>query len=307
MKNLINKTMSVASVLLALAAADKVHAQGIVKTDMGAVAASGNSTSAGPEFKFDAGLYIMGEQDKSKWSGSTYVMVDQDSDDPNSFLVLMISKAEVDDDYGNATGYFYAGHSDDKHTSVTLKPLFLNMKGDLAEQGDLNSKSKVLIISRETDIHRSYPLMVTGRNGALNGRVLGMTASDKRTPGLISWPSSGTFIEGNNEESKIVVKGESIEVHNRGSDRDFQIISVNGDRGKFAALSEGEYDAITETVVAGSAVQKLAFFVRSPIEGQHLIVGTQRDGERGQFSLKLYSPRQKSFFDLFPGLVSHKN
>lgn len=278
------------------------HAAGALpETDLGKVYGTGvnnNPTAKGYGISLNAGVYVIGSE-KAKVRGSHYLVIDKYVNDNSRFFALMVSQS------GDRTsvGQFYMGKKIKNGAAVMLSPVFIDNNGNLAIESELSQRAAIIEISLRADAGKvRYPYLLQGHNGALNGQLMGMRASSKETIRLATGPSQ-TIFRGSNSDDNLVVSGSSVTLHGESSmQQTFELVGVNGDGGKIAAMLSGEFNTMGEYMTSDSAISKVAFFMRTSSNKELFVIASP--GYRvGEYRLKFYSPQSRDLVDFFfPGL-----
>ena len=130
---------------------------------------------------------------------------------------------------------------------------------------------------------------------------MGMRAvSDERIK-FTTWPSNNVF-EGTCDSSKIVVSGSTVAIHRDSHFQDrLELVPLNGNGGKFAAMVRTELNTMGEYMVSDSSVSRLAFFIKNDNGEENFIVASPST-EVGLYKFEYYGPQFRTFLDRwFPG------
>jgi hypothetical protein len=276
------------------------HAAGALpQTDLDKVYGTGvnNNPTSARGFSLNAGVYVIGGE-KSKIRGTNYLVIDRYANDPSRFFALMVSQENE-----SARGQFFMGKKIKNGAAIMLSPVFIDNNGNLAIESELNNRAAIIEISLRSDAGKvRYPYLLQGHNGALNGQLLGMRAASGETVRFTTRPSQ-TIFSGADSNDNLVVSGNSVTMHNASSmQQSFEMVGVNGDGGKIAAMLSGEFDTMGEYMTSDSSISRLAFFMKTA-SGKEMFVVASPSYRVGEYGLKFYSPRSRSLVDFFfPGL-----
>lgn len=273
----------------------------MVRTDLDKVFQSGQVNRSSPRVELKPGLYVVGDE-KHEGSGTHYLLVDVDVNNPDRLIGLMIPEDSLSKGT-TSVGKFFVGRSIKGGTSVMLAPLIIDMDGNILVDSEMTRNSPVLEISAiATEGSHRYPYMIEGHNGALNGKIMGMRAAPyNRQPTWKGWPSAGIF-EAESSHGKMVVRGSSISIHDGSRlDHRYSLVPLNGDLGKIAGLKESSFDTMAEMDISASKFSKIAFFLNGLCEEEIFVIASPAV-RPGDYNIEFYSPKHKSVFDIFrPG------
>ena len=244
--------------------------------------------------KLNPGVYVIGDDD-SKMSGTHYLIVDEYSNDSDKGLALMLEQDSLKDGR-RAAGQFYMVKSIKGGTKLMLSPVFIDMHGNLSVQSELNSNAQVLVISLAPNADKlRYPYQVVGQNGALGGEMKGMRAKSDQNPVFRPWPKQSVF-KSESQRGKLVVSGTTVGIYNGSTlGNEFELVPLNGDFGKMAALTQTRLDTMAEDYVSDTAIKKLAFFMN--LDHEEVFLVAQPTALPGQFMFDVYSSQHRTFLD----------
>ena len=285
--------------ILSLFMSVSANAKQLTQTDLGKVYGTGTqSNSVGRALTLKSGVYVVGDED-SKLGGRYHLLIENYVNNSNQFFALLVDKGLRQ---GSGTGQFFIGKYIKGGTSVMLSPVFVDSDGNLSSQAELNTRASVIEISLRGDAGKvRYPYMLQGHHGALNGQLLGMRAANTQILKFAKHPQKSIF-NGASKYDSLVVTGSTVAMHNGySSNNRFEMIPVNGDGGKIAALVNTEFDTMGEYMVSTSEVSKLAFFLQTG-SGAEIFVVASPGYSPGHYNLNIYQPQSRTFMDVFfPG------
>ncbi len=213
----------------------------------------------------------------------------------------MMSQGTVKNDMIGMTT-IYMGKHIRGGSSIMLSPIFLNSKGSLVIDSEVNEKSQVLEISSMNDEKQRFPFMIKGHHGALGGNMMGMRAAKyNQLPQFNGWPKAGIY-EGVTNKSRLALQGTQIEILNSASTAgSFSVVPLNGQHGRIAGLTVTSLNTMAETEVSSSKIEKLVFFITGLDNREIVLVATPKTGG---FWTEAFSPERRSLIDI---LFSGKN
>lgn len=275
----------------------------LVETDLNKVYGAGVSVSTlAPKVKLNPGVYVIGDED-SKLKGTHYLIVDEYSNDADKGLALMVEQSSIKNGHRSA-GQFYMIKSIKGGTKLMLSPVFIDMRGNLSVQSELNSQAQVLVISIAPQAEKlRYPYQVVGQNGALGGELMGMRAKSDQNPTFRPWPQRSVF-KSETQRAKLVVSGTTVGIYSGNTlGNEFELVPLNGDFGKMAALTQTRLDTMAEDYVSDTAIKKLAFFMN--LNGEEVFLIAQPSAQPGQFVIDVYGQKGRTFLDyVAPGKLN---
>lgn len=270
----------------------------LIPTDVSRVYGAGQQISTfTPQIQLQPGVYAIGDED-SKLTGTHYLILDSYINDEKKSLALMVNQADFNDGK-RASGQFYMARPIKSGRAVMLSPVFIDSMGNLSVQSELNREAQVLEINLAPEGNKfRYPYIVQGHYGALDGKLMGMRAKSHQEPKFRASPSNSVF-SSRTERGQVVVSGNTVGIHNGAQvDRRYEMVLLNGDLGRMAALVSTKFDTMAEESISDSEIQKLAFFMTDS-EGSELFIIANKTAKPGQFVFDFYGPRGRSFLDYF--------
>lgn len=289
------KTSVFATLLLMTA---MTAAKDLTPTNLNRVFGAGTQTSvvASPQVMLKPGVYAVGDEDH-QMTGTHYLIVDEYVNDDSQSLALLVNQHQFNGG-SRASGQFYLVKPIKRGQAVMLSPVFINSDGVLSIQSELNRDAQVLEISISPDGNKyRYPYVVQGHNGALDGKLMGMRAKSHQEPKFRAQPSSAIFTS-ETDRGQIVVSGKTVSIHNgRNIDQRFEMLPLNGDLGRMAALVSTKFDTMMEESVSQSHIERLAFFMTAHDGDELFIIAQPAVGSPGTFIFDFYGPRGRKLLD----------
>lgn len=281
-------------------------AREIPTTNMEQVLNAGRVQRTSAKLNIQSGLYVLGpvDKDKSQISGTHYLLLDRYNNSEDQFIGVMIS-ADSFVAANPKSAFIFRSSFVRNNTSLMLYPITIDIYGNLSVESETTRTSPYIEISLQNlNESQRYPYIVQGKNGLLDGQLLGMRKAEIQSPRWNQWPSSGIYQTGN-RNSKLVVNGDTLAIHENGTEPINYIISpINGDdSGKIAALSELNFDTMSESDIGDTQFKKIAFFLNDFEKNNVFLIATPKIFP-GRYDLKIYAPQSLTFMDrFFPGLL----
>ena len=267
--------------------ANQVSAASLVQTDKDEVLDYGTNSSQGQvKIEMSPGLYALNEID-TNWSTKYYLLMDNFVNDPEKFIAILF-KEDAFDSSRRTIARMYQGRPVKGSSMLMLSPLIVDNSGNVRVQSEIQTDAPVIeVIARAGGDYR-YPYVLRGRNGALDGRLYGMRGSSNKRPTLKPWPSSGVFASTNGTEADLMVSGTEVSLYNGSMvDQTYNLIALNGEQGKFAALTKSTFDTMGEVELANEQIRKLATFVTGCFDREVLMILTPTT-QWGAYTLDLF-------------------
>ena len=299
MKTQLIQTILILSLLLpgALARGE----QDLVQTDQNGVQNSGNKNQGARAVKLEPGLYYLNDIDQ-KLSVEYYLLLDTYANDPEKSLAILFSVDAVRN--RRSVAYLYQGRPIKNGSVVMFSPLAVDNSGNMRVLSEGQTNAPVIELMERQGNHR-FPYVLRGRNGALGGRILGMRGASSKKPELKPWPSTGIFASTTGKDVDILVNGSEVSI-NSGSlaDQTFSLLAINGEQGKFAALTKSTLDTMSENELADERIVRLASFISGCFDRETMMI-LSPTMNWGEYHLDTYQLAEPSFLDwLFPGRKS---
>ncbi|MCM2322454.1 MAG: hypothetical protein NDJ90_04250 [Oligoflexia bacterium] len=260
--------------------------------------AFGSGWDLAEKTKLAPGLYQVNELE-SRWSTKYHLLVDDYVNEPGKSLAILFEADAVRQ--RRTIARLYQIRSIKNGSTLMFVPLAMDLSGNLRVTSEGQTNAPVIeVITRNGD-HR-YPYVLRGRNGALQGKLLGMRAANEDTPRLRPWPSSGIFASSTDGSVDVLVNGDEVSISSGSlADQTFNLIPLNGDEGKFAALTKSRLDTMGEAELADEKIQRLATFVDGALDRETLMIFTPTVNW-GEFQLEAYQLTEPGLLEgLFPG------
>ena len=279
MKNLNQKIGSILLLLTAIAAPEARGDRAIIRTDLDRVRSAGQleAPTPGPTLRIESGVYAV----RSSANESYRMIVEESVNDPSKFLALLVPEA-LGSRAGVYRGNIFLGRPLPALGGVMLSPLGIDLFGNLSVVSETQRNAPVVQISQ-----RGGDLLLQGHNGALGGGLFTMSARSSGRATVAASPRSGEF-RTQSQSGNILVTGQVLSLlESGGRDRRFQIVPLNGDLGKFAALVDTQLDTMSESMISQTAIQRLVAFVSGVGSGEQLLLITPSGSGEFQFATYL--------------------
>ena len=272
----------------------------LMKSDQSAIADAGQ-----PKFvrRLDMNLkpviYDLNEVD-SRWSTKYHLVVEDNINDPMQSYAFLFSKDAVEKRRTKA--WIYSAVPLESNGKMMLAPLFIDNEGNLRDGGMAKENAPVLEVLIRNGRY-TYPYVIRGRHGALDGRLLGMNAAPDYAGQLKPGPSNGIFAATTGGKADLLVNGEEISIHaGQLADQTFSMASINGADSGFAALMKSTLNTRSRSESVDEEIRKLAAFLKDRNGNEVLMLLTPIVTEWGAYTLEAYeatTPTLLEFF--FPG------
>jgi hypothetical protein len=270
--------------------------QKMKETDLSQVYGAGQTVSAlAPQIKLNPGVYAIGD-DENKWKGTHYLVVDEYVNNDQQGLALLISQEDIKEK-SQAVGRFYMIRPIRRGTLLMLSPIeIVNGQLTINSELDVTGNSPVLTVSLDPQHKKmNYPYIIKGNNGALGGQILGMRAKSDQNPTFRPWPAHSVF-NAETGNGKILIEDKILSISSKNeTDREFELVPINGALGKMAALVDTKLNTMEEDYISNASIKQLAFFMN--LDGCELFMIARPTVEPGQFMFNFYGERGRTFMD----------
>jgi hypothetical protein len=273
----------------------------IPQVNLSAIANVGVNAEIG-KMPLEMGTYVVGPITGEDITEEHYLLLDQDTNDPEKFYALMIPKPLATTST-SGLARLYQGRQLSGTGSLMLTPINIDTFGNLELASETQRRAPVLQISARPGRFK-YRYVVEGRNGHIGGQKLGMRGHNFTKPYLKAEPRDGIFVAGSGEGADLIVNGKELsfwEGENR--DNHFSMLDMNGAEGKFGILMESNLDTLREANLPDEEIQRIAVFVNGGcFDSEVLMVLVPRISGQGEYDVKLYRPGSYDLWEkVFPG------
>jgi hypothetical protein len=257
-----------------------LDARELVRTDLGRVRSSGQleAPSAEASLRLSSGVYSVSANDGSRQNLT--MIIEESVNDPAKFLALLVPEG-TGSRAGVQVGNIFLGRPAPALGGIMLSPLGIDLFGNLSVTSEAQRNAPVVQLTP-----RGNDFLLQGHNGALGGRLFVMSSRNRGRANLSPTPRSGEF-NTRSQQGSIVVTGTVLSLLDGNRDRRFQIIPLNGDLGRFAALVDTQLDTMSESMLSQTSIQRLVAFVSGVWSGEQLFVITPSSSGEFQFAVYL--------------------
>ncbi len=274
----------------------------LVESDVSGVQSSGLNNQNMIE-ALQPGLYKLG---KVGAAGIEYMfLIDNYANNPDQFLGIMFPETLL---AGMSSGYgtIYQGRATKGGSTVMFSPVWIDAAGNTRIKAESQTDAPVIEISQQSILRQRYPLIATGRNGALDNQFYGMSAAYIQKPELRTSPSNGIFVAvDNNNQIKLISQNNQISLYGEGSkvDNTFNLIPINDPIGKFAALTDSRLNTMRpDQEEVKEQVKKLVVFMSGCFKQEMMMIATPVATSDGSFRMDFYKIAERKILErIFPG------
>lgn len=234
------------------------------------------------------------------------LLVDNAENNTDKILAVLVPK-RVRKGSESGFGYFYEGRSVKKGSSMMLAPINITNNGNLVVDSEMDTRSPVLLVSKGSMGKFNYEFVVQGKNGALDGAMLGLVrrGDKKKHPKLRATSKKGYFASGSHRYGpELVVVGTELSIYKNGSaEKSYEMVQLNGDD-MFSALVVSEFDTMAEYDVSYEGVNKIAMFFDTYSGKEESVIIATPTHDVGRYRMTAYDSGtlgwiKKLFINLF--------
>lgn len=229
------------------------------------------------------------------------LLIQQSQNNHDKVLAVMIPKS-VRKGKNSGFGHFFEGRSVKKGSTLMLAPISLNTEGNYSIASEMDTRAPVLLVTKGAKGKFDYEYVIQGKNGALNGAMLGLVrrGDKKRHPNLRANSQKGYFASGNQKNGpELVVVGTELSIyHNGHSEKTYEMIQLNGDD-MFSGLTISEFDTMAEYDVSYENVNKIAMFFDTYNGKEESVIVATPTYQEGYYRMTVYDSGTLSWIKKF--------